>query len=109
MIQIDIDVKIENIQVQAIPSGMTAVFELKDANNLDTKLFLTFYRKQVDYIMKQFYEVDREKLKEDLRLEFLKRERVMIKELKERLLNSQMEAALLKNELEEIKDAQVEK
>jgi len=103
MIQIDIDVKIESIQVQAVPSGMTAIFELKDANNLDTKLFLTFYRKQVDYIMKQFYEVDREKIREGLRLEFLRRERTMIKELKERLLDAQTEATLLKNELEEIK------
>ncbi len=77
MIQIDIDVKIEKIQVQATASGMTAIFELKDANNPDTELFLTFYKKQIDYIMKRFYEVDRAKIKDEIRLEFLARERGM--------------------------------
>lgn len=74
MITIDIDAKIEEIHVSPSKSGMSATFELLDAVNPEIKLFITFYKKQVDYMMKKFYEVDRDKLREELRLEFLERE-----------------------------------
>ncbi len=74
MIQIDIDIKIEEILVTPTESGMNAIFVLTDAVNPKTRFHLKFYKKQVDYIMNQFYDVDRAKMKEELRLEFLARE-----------------------------------
>jgi len=74
MITIDIDVKIEEILVSATKSGMVASFDLSDAINPKTRLYLKFYKKQIDYLMKQFYKVDREKMRDELRLEFLARE-----------------------------------
>lgn len=77
MISIDLDVKIEKIHVSPTHSGMNAVFELTDAVDPSTRFYLKFYKKQVDYIMKKFNNVDREKLKAELRLEFLEREKVL--------------------------------
>jgi len=87
MITIDIDVKIEEILVSATKSGMVATFDLADAINPKTRLYLKFYKKQIDYIMKKFYEVDREKMRAELRLEFLAREDTLraeiVKEIQE--------------------------
>jgi len=86
-VNIDIDVKIQKIHVYPLPDGMKALFELRDANNPETELFLMFYKKQIDYIMKQFYEVDKEKIRKELTLDFEAREselRGKIKQLYDR-------------------------
>lgn len=100
MILIDIDVKIEKINVAPLVNGMSAVFELRDANNLETQLSLTFYKKQVDFIMKKFYEVDLKKIKGSLRLEFLKREQIAIKELRNEIDELRTENSILVDQLE---------
>lgn len=100
MILIDIDVKIEKIDVTPLAKGMNASFELRDKNNLDTVLVLKFYKKQVDFIMQKFYEVDRKKLKGELRLEFLKREEIVTKGLREELDELRLEHAILVDQIE---------
>jgi len=106
MITIDTDVKIEKIHVYPLPDGMKATFELRDASNPSTEFFLTFYKKQVDYIMKRFYEVDLRKVKEKLRLEFLKREQIAIKGLREELDELRMEYSILVDQLETEREEQ---
>jgi len=98
MILVDIDVKVEKISVTPLITGMSAVFELKDKNNLDTVLILQFYKRQIDFIMKKFYEVDLKKLKESLRVEFVKREEIVMKELKKRILELEIEVAFYEDQ-----------
>ena len=100
MITIDIDVKIEEIHVYPLEDGMKATFELRDADNPSTELFLTLYKKQVDYIMREFHAVDLQKIKEKLRLEFLQREQVAIRGLREELDELRMENSILVDQLE---------
>jgi len=72
MILIDINVKIEEIEVE--PDLEACTFELKDADNLDTKLRLHFYKKQTDFIIKKFYDADRELMRQEIDAGYLKRE-----------------------------------
>jgi len=101
MITIDIDAKIEAIKPRTLATGMTCVFELRDANNLDTVVHLTFYKKQMDYILKQIYDVDRKKMRRDLRAEFVRREEGKMGELHKELSGVRMELALIKEEAEQ--------
>jgi len=82
-VNIDIDVKIQKIHIYPLPDGMKALFELRDANNPETELFLTFYKKQIDYIMKQFYEVDKEKIRKELTADFEVKEIVFGEKIKQ--------------------------
>lgn len=97
MILIDIDVKVERINVSS--SGQSAIFEFRDTNNIETTLLLQLYKKQIDYIMKKFYEVDRKKLEAELRVEFLRREEIAIKGLREELDELRLEYSILADQL----------
>ena len=101
MILIDTDVKVEKITVVPIPGGhWNAVFELTDVKSPETRLILSFYKKQVGYIMQQFYKADRKKMKAELRTEFLKREQVAIKGLRSEIDDLRMENSILVDQLE---------
>ena len=100
MITIDTDVKIEEIHVYSLEDGMKAMFSLRDANNPTTELYLMFYKKQVDYIMKKFHAADLAKIKEKLRIEFLQREKVAIRELRVEIDELRLENSILADQLE---------
>jgi len=95
-VNIDIDVKVEKIHVYPLVDGMKAMFELRDANNPETKLYLMFYKRQIDYIMKQFYEVDKEKIRKELTEDFETKERIFKEEIKQHYYDREVK---LKEEL----------
>jgi len=75
MITIDIDAKIDSIIPKALEKGMSSVFIIRDANNPDTIIHLTFYKKQMDYMLKQIYHEDRKRMRKEISNEFKERER----------------------------------
>lgn len=75
MITIDIDAKIDSITPHALATGMSSVFIIRDANNPDTVIHLTFHKPQMDYMLKQIYEVDRKRMRKEISDEFKERER----------------------------------
>jgi len=96
MILIDIDVRFKKIDIT--PTGV--VFDLRDANNPDTVLILQFYQAAVDYLKKEFIHADIKKVREEMRLEFVQREQVALKGLREELDTCRIECAILLAELE---------
>jgi len=102
MITIDIDAKIEAIKVGALSTGgFSSVFVLRDANNPETTLHISFYKKQMDFIVKSIYQADRERMIEDLKLEFIKREVIKMQTLKDKILELEMMVAILTETEEE--------
>ncbi len=96
MIQINIDAKVEAINVH--PTGNSCVFHLKDANNLKTDLRISFYKNQMDFIKKQFYEVDRAMIRKELRESFSQRATELERRLRKEILVE------LKREMKEAKE-----
>jgi len=89
MITIDIDGKIEAVDPKVLQDGsMSTVFKFRDANNPDTMFHVTFYKKQMTYILKQIHAADRNAVKEDLRKEFLARERKLKDEFDQTMLKA---------------------
>ena len=96
MILIDIDVRFNKLDITS--TGM--VFELRDYNNPDTVLILQFYKPAIDYMRREFDRTDRKKIGAELRVEFVKREEVAIKGLREELDELRMEYAIVVDQLE---------
>jgi len=89
MITIDIDAKIEAVEPRVLQDGgMSTVFKFRDANNLDTLFLITFYKPQMDYILKQIHAADRNAVKEELRKEFLARERKLMDSFDQTMLKA---------------------
>ena len=89
MITIDIDGKIEAVEPRVLADGsMTTVFQLRDANNPDTVIHVTFYKAQMEYILKEIHAADRNAVKEELRKEFLARERKLKDELDQKMIQA---------------------
>jgi len=89
---IDIDVKIVKIISKPVKDGINTIFELQDANAPDTRLHLTFYRKQVDFILAEFDRIDRERMREELVKIFQERERKIKGDLMREYLDKSYEA-----------------
>ena len=100
MILIDIDARFKGLEIK--PTSV--VFDLRDANNPDTQLVLQFYEGQVEFMKNKFYQADLKQMREEIRLEFVKREQLALKELRDERDNLRMECSILTDQLAEARD-----
>ena len=83
MLTVDLNVKIESIDVKPLSEGASIVMHLSDATSSETRLDLRFYKKQVDYIMKKLNEVDYAKIRNEIREQFVLREGTVREQIRE--------------------------